>query len=92
VSKRAHALADVLGDANDLHMLREYVETHPQCFEDEASKAALQAVIDRRTDALRDEALRRGRKLYKRSPKRFVKQIERGWAKRAPERPQPLAG
>ena len=74
VSKRAHALADVLGDANDLaHAARLRRGTHPQCFEDEASKAALLAVIDRRTDALRDKALRRGRKLYKRSPKRFVR-------------------
>jgi len=92
VSKRAHALADVLGDANDLHMLREYVSTHPQCFEDEASKAALLAVVDRRTEALRDKALKRGRRLYKRKPKRFVGAIERGWSEHASDHPPPLAG
>jgi CHAD domain-containing protein len=92
VSRRAHKLADLLGDGHDLSMLRAYAETHPQCFEDEASKDALLAVIDRRYGALRDKALRRGRKLYEPSPKRFVKRIERGWRKRASARPRPLAG
>jgi CHAD domain-containing protein len=92
VSRRAHKLADLLGDGHDLSMLRDYVETHPQCFENETSKRALVAVIDRRSNRLRDKALKRGRRLYKRPPKRFVRAIERGWAKRAPARPQPLAG
>ncbi len=92
VSKRAHKLADLLGDGHDLSMLRDYALTHPQCFADEASKQALLAVVDRRSDALCREALKRGRKLYERSPKRFVKRIERGWRKRAADHPQPLAG
>jgi CHAD domain-containing protein len=92
VSRRAHDLADLLGDNHDLHVLREYVERHPQCFEDEASKAGLLAVIDRRAGHLRDRALQRGPRLYKRPPKRFVRDIERGWHKRAASKPQPLAG
>jgi CHAD domain-containing protein len=92
VSRRAHKLADLLGDGHDLSMLRAYVETHPQCFENQASKKALLAVIDRRSDALLDKALDLGRRLYKRSPKRFVRKIERGWSKRASDHPQPLAG
>jgi CHAD domain-containing protein len=92
VSRRAHKLADLLGDGNDLSMLRDYVQAHPQCFEDKASKQALLAVIDRRANKLRDKALKRGRELYKRPPKRFVQAIERGWRKRAADRPQPLAG
>ncbi|HEX8156001.1 MAG TPA: CHAD domain-containing protein [Solirubrobacteraceae bacterium] len=92
VSRRAHKLADLLGDGHDLSMLREYVEAHPQCFEDKASRKALVAVIDRRSKTLRDKALKRGRRLYKRSPKRFVRAIERGWDKRAPDQPQRLAG
>jgi CHAD domain-containing protein len=92
VSGRAHDLADLLGDANDLHILRDYVVTHPQCFADAASKRALLAVIDRRSDALRDKALKRGRRLYKRKPKRFVGAIERGWSEHASDHPPPLAG
>ncbi|MDX6718431.1 MAG: hypothetical protein QOJ63_685 [Solirubrobacteraceae bacterium] len=92
VSTRAHDLADLLGDAHDLSMLRDYVESHPQCFEDAASKRGLLAVIDRREDKLRRKALKRGRRLYKRKPKRFVRAIERGWRERAAADPRPLAG
>jgi CHAD domain-containing protein len=92
VSARAHDLADLLGDAHDLSMLRGYVESHPQCFEDATSKRGLLAVIDRREEALRDKALKRGRRLYERKPKRFVRAIERGWRERASADPRPLAG
>jgi CHAD domain-containing protein len=92
VSRCAHDLANLLGDGHDLSMLRAYAESHPLCFEDEASKDALLAVIDRRCVALRDKALKRGRKLYEPSPKRFVKRVERGWRKRAADHPRPLAG
>jgi len=92
LSDRAHALADVLGDGHDLHVLREYAQAHPQCFEDDASRLALLAVIDRRSAALRHKALRRGRRLYERSPEAFARKVERGWRKRATKRPQPQAG
>lgn len=81
-ARRAHELADLLGDGHDLHVLRDYVEAHPRCFEDEAARHALVAVIDRRSGRLCAKALKRGRKLYKRSPKAFARAIERGWTKR----------
>ena len=89
MSKRAHALADLLGDGHDVDMLRDYVKAHPECFEDKASRQALLKVADRRAAALRDDALKLGRSLYKRSPKRFAKWIERGWRKRAVDSPRP---
>jgi CHAD domain-containing protein len=92
VSRRAHDVADLLGDDHDLAMLREYAETHPQCFDDESSRRALLAVLDRRRDALQRDALKRARKLYTPSPKRFVGAIGRGWRKRAAAHPRPLAG
>jgi CHAD domain-containing protein len=91
LSRRAHHVADLLGDDHDLAVLRDYAETHPQCFDDESSRRALLAVLDRRRDALQREALKRARKLYEPSPKRFVGTIERGWRKRAAARPEPLA-
>ena len=91
VSKRAKALADVLGDLHDLHVLREYVESHPQCFADEDARRALLAVIDRRAALLCKRALKRSKRLYEESPKRFVAKVERGWSKRA-GRAEPLAG
>jgi CHAD domain-containing protein len=83
VAKRAHRLSSQLGDHHDLHVLRGYVVSHPQCFDSETHRLALLAVIDRRAARLYEQALARGRKLYGRKPKRFVREIERGWRKRA---------
>jgi CHAD domain-containing protein len=92
LSRRAHEVADLLGDDHDLSVLREYVEVHPQLVEDAAARDALLAVLDRRRDELRRRALKLGRRLHKRSPERFVDSVERGWRKRAAARPKPLAG
>lgn len=92
IAQRAHKLSSRLGDHHDLHVLRAYVETHPQCFSEDVHKQALLAVIDRRARRLREKALARGRKLYKPKPKRFVREIERGWRKRAASAPKPQAG
>lgn len=86
----AHDVADLLGDDHDLAVLREYVERHPQCFDDDRRQSVL-AIIDRRRDTLQRKALARGRRLYKRSPKRFVADIERDWHKRAGDRTRPIA-
>jgi len=42
----------------------------------------LLAVVDRRLKELGRRALKLGRDVYKRRPKRFVGEIERGWRKR----------
>ena len=89
---RTHTLSGLLGDHHDLHVLREYVATHPQCFAAAIDQQALLAVIDRRSRRLGEKALARGRKLYKPKPKRFVREIERGWRKRAAAAPKPQAG
>ncbi len=88
LSRRAHKLADLLGDHHDLSVLRDYVEVHPHHFEDMASRDALLLTIDRRRDALGRRALKVGRGVYKRSPKKFVNRVERGWRKRVGPQPQ----
>jgi hypothetical protein len=92
LSRRAHKLADLLGDAHDLHVLRDFAERHPECFDDEAARTALVAVIDRRGAVLRDKALKRGKRLYARSPKRFVARIAHAWQDRAADTRPPVAG
>jgi len=82
LARDAHELANLLGDHHDLSVLRDYVEVHPQLFAGPAPRDALLVVVDRRRDTLRRRALKLGRRLYKRSPKRFVKTLERGWRKR----------
>ncbi len=81
-ARRAHRLSQLLGDGHDLHVLRDYVEAHPQCFEDDVAREQLVAVIVERERKLCAKALKRGRKLYKRSPKKFAGAVERGWRKR----------
>ena len=82
-AERTHKLSALLGDHHDLHVLRSYIEAHPQCFDEERHQEALLAVLDRRSRRLGEKALARGRKLYKVKPKRFARDIERGWGKRA---------
>ena len=92
IGRAANELGDLLGDDHDLAVLRDYAEAHPQCFGDDESREALLAVIDRRSAQLREQALDCGARLYKRSPKRFTRAIERGWKKRAAADPRPVAG
>jgi CHAD domain-containing protein len=92
LARDAHELADLLGDHHDLSVLRDYVEVHPQLFTGAAPRDALLAVLDRRRDTLRRKALKRGRRLYKRSPKRFVGAVEHGWRKRVGAPQRSLAG
>jgi hypothetical protein len=83
------ALSDLLGDHHDLAELRLAGERHPDSFDDHMAQVAQIAVIDRRRNELQRQALVSGQKLYRRSPKRFVKRIERGWHNR--ERPAAAA-
>ncbi|HVF79739.1 MAG TPA: CHAD domain-containing protein [Solirubrobacteraceae bacterium] len=82
LGRDAHELADLLGDHHDLSVLRDYAEASPQLFSDMTSREALLAAIDRRRDTLQRRALKLGRKVYKRSPKRFVRDVAQGWDKR----------
>jgi CHAD domain-containing protein len=83
LARRTHRLSDLLGDDHDLAELRDYAATHRQCFDGRGAQVALVAVIDRRRKDLQREALSLGAKLYRRSPKRFVGSIERGFNQRA---------
>lgn len=82
------AVAEMAADGE----LRKYVEVHPQLFGDTASRDALLAVLDRRSGALQRCALKLGRRLYKRSPKRFVARIRGGWEARAGTPARAVAG
>jgi CHAD domain-containing protein len=89
LGKRTHRLSDLLGDDHDLAVLRDYVETHPQCVRDDETRLALLALIDRRRQALQQDALKLGKRIFKRKPKRFVRALERGWRKRMPKQAEP---
>ena len=92
LARDAHALSGLLGDHHDLSGLRDYIEANPQLFSDTTARGGLLAVLDRRSETLQRRALKLGRRVYERKPKRFVADIERGWNKRVRRRPRPLAG
>jgi len=77
LARRAHRLADALGDDHDLAQLRTYVDAHPDCFRSPADQIALCVAIDRRRTKLQKKALHRGSRIYRRRPKRFVRGVER---------------
>jgi CHAD domain-containing protein len=91
LAKQAHELSDLLGDDHDLAVLHERVEKTGVAFEQPSTRRALLAVIDRRRGALQREALELGAKIYDRSPRRFVRSIERRWRKRVARRTRPVA-
>jgi len=90
-ARRAHRLSDLLGDDHDLAVLREHVAQADFALEQEATRTALLAVIDRRRGSLQREALKLGARVYGRRPKRFARSVERGWEKRAGKHPEPIA-
>lgn len=92
ISQHAHRVADLLGEDHDLAVLHEYAARHPQCFVHDASLPALLVVGDRRRAVVQKEALELAGRLYEQSPGHFVAQVQRGWRKRAAERPDQLAG
>lgn len=83
LARDAHELSGLLGDHHDLSVLRDLVAANPQLFADMAARELLLAAIDRRRETLQRRALKLGRQVYKTSPKRLVKDIARGWDKRA---------
>ncbi|MDQ3607819.1 MAG: CHAD domain-containing protein, partial [Actinomycetota bacterium] len=68
----ADRLSDVLGDHNDLAVLRGALEEHADAL-DAGQLELVRAAIDRRRDELRLAAVPLGRRLYAEAPKRFVR-------------------
>jgi CHAD domain-containing protein len=73
--RRAHRLADVLGDDHDLTVLAERADAMPGTFA-AGERELLHTVIERRQRTLRREGLRRAGKLYRRKPRKLVRRLE----------------
>lgn len=75
-TRRADRLGDMLGEEHDLWMLSVYAEEHLDAFGgDSRSREDLLELIERRRKHLRKRALKRGARLYKRSPTRFTHRL-----------------
>jgi CHAD domain-containing protein len=72
----AHRLTDLLGDHNDLAVLR--ADLHQRNL-GEAETAALETAIDRRQEELAAEAFSLGRRLYAERPQELNRRLRRYW-------------
>jgi CHAD domain-containing protein len=91
-ASQAHELSDLLGDDHDLAVLRVHLAAADPTVLAKPTQTALLSVIDRRRSSLQRDALKLGARVYGRRPKSFAGDVERRWRKRAPKRPEPVAG
>ena len=81
----ADALGQLLGDHNDLAVLRAAVDDHADATTDHQAEQ-LRAAIDEAASGLRRSAIPLGLRLYAESPKRFVARMAAYWQSRAAQR------
>jgi CHAD domain-containing protein len=74
LSRRAKRLSDVLGEDHDLATLHAASVRHPQALSP-AERELLDRLIDHRRADLRDDALRRARKLYAAKPRKLARLV-----------------
>jgi CHAD domain-containing protein len=72
--RRAHRLADALGDHHDLIVLLARADSMPEAF-GPGERELLHARAGRRLQALEHEALRRAAKLYRRKPRKLIRRL-----------------
>ncbi|HEU4702087.1 MAG TPA: CHAD domain-containing protein [Conexibacter sp.] len=78
-AEAAHALSELLGDDHDLAVLAERLvdDAPPLLPAVDALRAELRALIAHRSEALRAQAVRLGRRVYAESPKAFSRRLGR---------------
>jgi len=76
-AREAHQLSNLIGEEHDLALLEERADERRDRFDDEATVAQLAGLIERRRDELRQEALRVGKRLYRKKPRKVVRLLER---------------
>ncbi len=81
VAERADQLGEALGDEHDLTVLEAFADAHPDLFATPAERKRLRKLARRRRAELRRDALRQGRALYARRPRRFTGPIARAAAR-----------
>jgi CHAD domain-containing protein len=74
LARRAHQLANLLGDDHDLAILDERAHSSPELF-DSSELELLSALVQTRRDELRRKALRKARRLYKRKPRKLMRRL-----------------
>ncbi len=77
LAREAHLLSDLIGEEHDLAIHQQRAGERRDRFDDEATVDDLAASVERRRDELRREALKVGRHLYRKKPRKLVRPLER---------------
>jgi CHAD domain-containing protein len=81
-TRRAERLGDLLGEEHDLWMLCAYVQRHPDALGGDASAhETLLKLAERRRERLRERSLELGARVYKRTPRDFVRRVRESLAR-----------
>jgi hypothetical protein len=75
LARRADALGELLGEEHDLVLLAERARSYKPLKRRRRARTQLLRAISRRRGRLRKRALRDGKRLYERKPKRFVRRV-----------------
>jgi len=78
-AEAAHALSELLGDDHDLAVLAQRLadDAPPLAAQVDAQRMELRALVAHRSQELREQAVRLGRRVYAESPKAFARRLER---------------
>jgi CHAD domain-containing protein len=90
LGRRFHDLADALGDAHDLVVIRDRLRREPERFGGRAPVEAACALADRRRAELERRAIGLGVRLYAEKPKAYARRVRRyrrAWRTLGDERP-----
>lgn len=79
MADQAHQLTNLLGDNHDLDVLRQFIKDHCDQACSDPDRELLLALIDRRRDTLRDDAIKLGQRVYEESEDDFVDRIKGYW-------------
>ena len=90
LAKQFHDLTDGLGDAHDLSVLRDRLQSAPDDYGGSDVVTGALVVLDGRRTMLEDRSARLASRLYAERPKHFTRRMGRYWTVRSefgPERP-----
>ncbi len=76
--EQTHDLSNYLGEDHDLAVLKEFVSSQPERFE-QRELDSLIILIDRRREELQSAAISLGKKIYTEKPKKFVRRLGNYW-------------
>jgi CHAD domain-containing protein len=75
IARRAHALSNLIGEDHDLAILGRRAVERRDRFDDEAAVDELVSAIERRREELQREAMRLGKRLFRKKPRKLVRPL-----------------